>query len=82
MNVKCVFVTKIVFLNQILFFFCLLYFPPKRLLKSYVAKIRRKLRIWSHLLKKSLIENFIFCVVNGLALILYKTGNYGKTAVH
>ena len=26
-------------------------------------KIRRKLRIWSHLLKKSLIENFIFCVV-------------------
>ena len=26
-------------------------------------EIRRKLRIWSHLLKKSLIENFIFCVV-------------------
>ena len=26
-------------------------------------KIRRKLRIWSHLLKKSLIENFIFCAV-------------------
>ena len=24
-------------------------------------QIRRKLRIWSHLLKKSLIENFIFC---------------------
>ena len=23
----------------------------------------RKLRIWSHLLKKSLMENFIFCVV-------------------
>ena len=27
-------------------------------------KIRRKLRIWSHLLKKSLMENF-FCAVKG-----------------
>ena len=26
-------------------------------------QIRRKLRIWSHLLKKSLLENFIFCTV-------------------
>ena len=26
-------------------------------------RIRRKLRIWSHLLKKSLMENFIFCAV-------------------
>ena len=26
-------------------------------------QIRRKLRIWSHLLKKSIMENFIFCVV-------------------
>ena len=26
-------------------------------------QIRRKLRIWSHLLKKSLIESFIFCAV-------------------
>ena len=26
-------------------------------------QIRRKLRIWSHLLKKSLMENFIFCAV-------------------
>ena len=26
-------------------------------------KIRRKLRIWPHLLKKSLTENFIFCAV-------------------
>ena len=24
---------------------------------------RRKLRIWSHLLKESLMENFIFCAV-------------------
>ena len=28
-------------------------------------QIRRKLRIWLHLLKKSLMENFIFCAVNG-----------------
>ena len=27
-------------------------------------KIRRKLWIWSHLLKKSLMENFIFCAVS------------------
>ena len=25
-------------------------------------QIRRKLRIWSHLQQKSLMENFIFCV--------------------
>ena len=28
---------------------------------SKYDKMRRKLRIWSHLLKKSLMENFIFC---------------------
>ena len=27
-------------------------------------QIRRKRRVWSHLLKKSLIENFIFCAVS------------------
>ena len=35
-------------------------------IKDFFSKfdqIRRKLRIWSHLLKKSLMENFIFCVV-------------------
>ena len=26
-------------------------------------QIRKSLRIWSHLLKKSLMENFIFCAV-------------------
>ena len=34
--------------------------------KDFVSKcdqIRGKLRIWSHLLKKSLMENFIFCAV-------------------
>ena len=30
---------------------------------SQCDQIRRKLRIWSHLLKKSLMENFIFCTV-------------------
>ena len=30
---------------------------------SRYDQIRRKLRIWSHLLKKSLMENFIFCAV-------------------
>ena len=35
-------------------------------IKNFFSKrdqIGRKLRIWSHLLKKSLMENFIFCVV-------------------
>ena len=35
-------------------------------IKDFFSKcdqIRRKLQIWSHLLKKSLMENFIFCVV-------------------
>ena len=31
---------------------------------SECDQIRRKLRIWSHSLKKSLMENFIFCVVS------------------
>ena len=30
---------------------------------SECDQIRRKLRFWSHLLKKSLIENFILCAV-------------------
>ena len=36
-------------------------------IKDFFSKrdqIRRKLRIWSHLLKKSLLENFIFCAVS------------------
>ena len=35
-------------------------------IKDFVSKcdhIRRLRRIWSHLLKKSLMENFIFCAV-------------------
>ena len=36
-------------------------------IKDFFSKcdqIRSILRIWSHLLKKSLIENLIFCAVN------------------
>ena len=31
---------------------------------SKCDQIRGKLRIWSHLLKKSLVKNFIFCTVD------------------
>ena len=30
---------------------------------SECNQIRREMRIWSHLLKKSIVENFIFCAV-------------------
>ena len=42
-------------------------------IKDFFCKcdqIRRKLRIWSHLLKKSLMENFIFCAVSVINLVL------------
>ena len=35
---------------------------------SICDQIHSFLRIWSHLLKKSSMENFIFCAVNGLKL--------------
>ena len=41
----------------------------KLLIKDFFSKcdqIRRSLAIWSHLLKKSLMENFIFCAVYDL----------------
>ena len=37
-------------------------------IKDFFSKcdqIRWKLRVWSHLLKKSIMENFIFCAVGG-----------------
>ena len=42
------------------------------------SKFLQKLRIWSHLLKKSLMENFIFCVVFLVSLNLetWEIGNY------
>ena len=36
---------------------------------SKCNQISRKLRIWSHLPKKSLMENFIFCAVQQLDFI-------------
>ena len=37
---------------------------------SKYNQIRQKLRIWSHLLEKSLPENFIFCaVLSSLCLV-------------
>ena len=42
-------------------------------IKNFFSKcdqIRSKLRIWLHLLKKSLVENFIFCaVIHSLKLV-------------
>ena len=35
---------------------------------SKFDQIRWKLRIWSHLLKKYFMENFIFCAVNKLGI--------------
>ena len=37
-------------------------FPIKDFFSKY-DQIRRKLGIWSHLLKKPLMENFILCAV-------------------
>ena len=45
-------------------------------IKDFFSKcdqIRRKLRIWSHLLKKFLIENFIFCPVVFIHTISFGT---------
>ena len=38
-------------------------FSIKDFFSKYDNQICKKLRIWSHLLKKSFMENFIFCVV-------------------
>ena len=43
-------------------------------IKNFFSKfdqVRRKLQIWSHLLKKSLMENFIFCAVEETILLTY-----------
>ena len=45
----------------------------KFFIKDFFSKfdqIRMKLRIWSHLLKKSLMENFIFCAVTALKALI------------
>ena len=48
----------------------------KFFIKDFFSKcdqIRWKLRIWSHLLKKSLMNNFIFCAVNIRDVATYKS---------
>ena len=50
-------------------------------IKDFFCKcdqIRRKLRIWSHLLKKSLMDNFIFCAVL-VAWILFPINCFSTT---
>ena len=45
-------------------------------IKDFFSKsdqILRKLRIWSHLLKKSLMEKFIFCALVVIRLVLTAT---------
>ena len=44
---------------------------------SKCDQIRKKLRIWSHLLKKSLMKNFIFCAVSRKMLIYDNLANLG-----
>ena len=52
-------------------------------IKDFFSKcdqIRRKLQIWSHLLKKSLMENFIFVQCHGLCFdqsVNNFKGNFG-----
>ena len=40
---------------------------------SKCDQIRSFLQIWSHLLKKSLTENFIFCAVRNVSKIINQT---------
>ena len=42
---------------------------------SKCKQIRRKLRTWSYLLQISLMENFIFCAVNGEHIIISRLTN-------
>ena len=48
-------------------------FPMKNFFSKY-DQIRSYLRIWSHLLKKSLMENFIFCAVIPLRSMIKTKG--------
>ena len=54
--------------------------PQKFSIKDFFSKwdqIRSKLRIWSHLLKNSLMENFVFCAMT--VLIVAKTEGFNYT---
>ena len=57
----------IIFLNLHVFQLSITVLKMKFSIKNFFSKcdqIRRKLRIWSYLLKKSLMGNFVFCAVN------------------
>ena len=61
-------------------FFCLTAQKMKFSIEDFFSKydqIRRKLWIWSHLLKKSLMENFIFSAVS-VALVLLSPDLLGR----
>ena len=48
-------------------------------IKDFFGKceqIHRKLRVWSHLLKKSLMENFIFCAVFNTFITILEYDEY------
>ena len=50
-------------------------------MKDFFSKchqIHRKLRIWSHLLKKSLMKDFIFCAVQVSSMFVYEIGIFSK----
>ena len=67
---------KVLLENLDITFWCSL---KQHALKDFFSKcdqIRRKVQIWSHLLKKSLIENFIFCAVLKLYFLELKEKNY------
>ena len=54
-------------------------------IKEFFSKsdqIHRKLQIWSHLLKKTLMENFIFCEVKQGGLHWQKTENQACIPLH
>ena len=53
-------------------------------IKDFFSKcdqIRRKLRIWSHLLKKSFMGNFIFCAVTDYKKKLFKNTDWMKISL-
>ena len=56
------------------YYICITAQKMKCSIKDFFSKcFRRKLRIWPHLLKKSLIENFIFCAVYLIHYIIWDT---------
>ena len=46
---------------------------------SKCRQIRGKMEIWSHLVKKSFMENFIFCAVQGTLIIQSSYSKHQET---